>query len=132
MNDASVKANVAFTITMNIKGMKTGTFVNAQKNYFAAPQQLEGGQIVGHTHITVQKMADIASTKVLDPQDFEFFKGVNDAAVNGVASALVEDGLDAGAYRVCSINSSSNHQPVIVPVAQHGSLDDCSYFTVGA
>jgi hypothetical protein len=130
-NDDSVAANTAFTITMNIQGIKTGTFVNAQKNYFAAPQQLEGGVIVGHTHITVEKLSAIDSTEPLDPQDFEFFKGVNDAAVDGVASAEVEDGLDAGDYRVCSINSSSNHQPVIVPVAQHGSLDDCSYFTIG-
>ena len=28
---------------------------------------------------------------------------------------------------MCSINSSANHQPAIVAVAQHGSLDDCSY-----
>ena len=39
-------------------------------------------------------------------------------------------GIPAGAYRLCSINSSSNHQPVIVPVAQHGSLDDCVYVRI--
>jgi hypothetical protein len=36
-------------------------------------------------------------------------------------------GLPAGAYRMCSINSSTNHQPVLVNIAQHGSLDDCVY-----
>lgn len=29
-----------------------------------------------------------------------------------------------------SINSASNHQPVLIGVAQHGSLDDAVYFTV--
>lgn len=47
--------------------------------------------------------------------------------MNGVLTADVTAGLPAGAYRLCSINSSSNHQPVIVAVAQHGSLDDCVY-----
>lgn len=28
-----------------------------------------------------------------------------------------------------SINSASNHQPVLIGVAQHGSLDDAVYFT---
>ena len=32
-------------------------------------------QIVGHVHVTVQPMDDIKSTKVLDPQNFDFFKG---------------------------------------------------------
>lgn len=29
-----------------------------------------------------------------------------------------------------SINAASNHQPVLIGVAQHGSLDDAIYFTV--
>jgi hypothetical protein len=52
---------------------------------------------------------------------------VNDAAVGGVLTVTVTGGVPAGAYRICTINSSSNHQPVIVPIAQHGSLDDCTY-----
>lgn len=55
------------------------------------------------------------------------FQGVNTKAVGGVLTADVTTGLPAGAYRLCSINSSSNHQPAIVPIAQHGSLDDCVY-----
>lgn len=30
------------------------------------------------------------------------------------------------------MNSASNHQPVIMPVAQRGAQDDCQKFTVGA
>lgn len=129
--DATIQANTAFTVDMAIANMETGVFVNAQTNYFAAPQQLNGqGQIIGHTHIVIELLDSLEQTTVTNPQDFEFFKGVNDPAANGIASAVVDDGLEAGAYRVCSINASSNHQPVIVPVAQHGALDDCSYFTV--
>ena len=33
---------------------------------------------------------------------------------------------------MCSMTRSSNHQPVLVPVAQRGAQDDCKKFTVGA
>jgi len=130
-NGGSVKANTAFTISMAVSNLVTGNFVNAQENYFAAPQQLDGsGKIVGHTHFIVELLnGGLAQTTPTDPGTFAFFKGVNGAAVNGVVSEDVTDGLPAGAYRLCSINSAANHQPVIVPVAQHGALDDCSYFT---
>lgn len=40
-------------------------------------------------------------------------------------------GLPAGNYRVCTMTSSSNHQPVLMPVAQRGAQDDCQKFVVG-
>ncbi|KAJ4485507.1 hypothetical protein J3R30DRAFT_1365669 [Lentinula aciculospora] len=129
-NGGTVAANTEFTITMNINNLDTGNFVNANENYFAAPQQLNGqGQIIGHTHVVIEALSDVGQTTVTNPQQFAFFKGVNTAAVNGAVTADVTSGVPAGAYRLCSINSSSNHQPVIVPIAQHGSLDDCVYFT---
>jgi hypothetical protein len=42
-----------------------------------------------------------------------------------VSTADVSNRLPAGAYRLCSIDAAANHQPVIVPIAQHGFLDDC-------
>ncbi|KAJ3713577.1 hypothetical protein C8R42DRAFT_713133 [Lentinula raphanica] len=136
-NGGTIPADTAFTITMNINNLDTGNFVNANENYFAAPQQLNSqGLIIGHTHFVIETLSDLAQTTPTDPQKFAFFKGVNTAAVNGAVSVdvtatntSVPDGLPAGTYRLCSINSSSNHQPVIVPIAQHGSLDDCVYFT---
>ncbi|KAJ4471362.1 hypothetical protein C8J55DRAFT_157849 [Lentinula edodes] len=127
-NGATIAANTEFTITMNINNLDTGNFVNANENYFAAPQQLSAqGQIIGHTHVVIEALSDLAQTTPTNPQQFAFFKGVNTAAVNGAVTADVTSGVPAGAYRLCSINSSSNHQPVIVPIAQHGSLDDCVY-----
>ncbi|KAJ3858623.1 hypothetical protein EV359DRAFT_52025, partial [Lentinula novae-zelandiae] len=122
-NGDTIAANTEFTITMNINNLDTGNFVNANENYFAAPQQLSAqGQIIGHTHVVIEALSDLAQTTPTNPQQFAFFKGVNTAAVNGAVTADVTSGVPAGAYRLCSINSSSNHQPVIVPIAQHGSL----------
>jgi hypothetical protein len=129
-NGGTVTANQAFTISMNIQNIETGNFVNAEANYFAAPQQLNSaGQIIGHTHVVVEAIPSVDSTALTNPQNFAFFKGIDAAAVNGVTTANVTAGLPAGAYRLCSITSSANHQPAIVAVAQHGNIDDCVYFT---
>jgi len=131
-NGASVPANQAFTLQISIKNLATGNFVNAQKNYFAAPQQLQGGVIKGHSHAVIEKLTAIDQTTPTNPREFAFFKGLNAAAQGGILTADVTNGVPAGAYRVCTINTASNHQPAIVPIAQHGALDDCSYFTATA
>ncbi|KXN87552.1 hypothetical protein AN958_08486 [Leucoagaricus sp. SymC.cos] len=132
-NGDVVKANTAFTITMAIQGMQTGFFVNANENYFAAPQFLNAqGQIQGHSHVVVEQLNAIDQTTPTDPRKFAFFKGLNAAAQNGQLTASVDKGLPAGVYKLSSINSAANHQPVLVPIAQHGSLDDAVYFTVTA
>lgn len=127
-NGDTIKSNTAFTITMAIRGMETGFFVNADENYFAAPQFLNNnGQIQGHSHVVVEALDAIDQTTPLDPQKFAFFKGLNAAAQNGQLTAAVDQGLPAGVYKLSSINSAANHQPVLVPIAQHGSLDDAVY-----
>jgi len=132
-NFDTIKAGQTFTIEMTIKNMETGFFVNAQANYFAAPQQLnKGGQIQGHSHVVIEKLDSLDQTRPTDPKKFAFFKGLNAAAKNGKLTATVDKGLQPGVYRMSSINTSSNHQPVLVPIAQHGFLDDAIYFTVTA
>ncbi|EIM23634.1 hypothetical protein WALSEDRAFT_35214 [Wallemia mellicola CBS 633.66] len=130
-NGDTIPANQDFTIQMAVRNIDTGNFVNPNTNYFAAPQTTNNnGIIVGHSHVVVEELPNLETTQPLDPTNFAFFKGLNEEAQNGVLTAQVSKGLPAGDYRMCSINSSANHQPVIVAVAQHGSLDDCSYFTV--
>jgi hypothetical protein len=132
-NGDTIAANTAFTISMAIKGMQTGFFTDADASYFSAPQQLNGqGQIQGHSHVVIEQLSALDQTTPTDPTKFAFFKGLNDAAANGVLTADVTAGLPAGVYKLSSINSASNHQPVLVPIAQHGSLDDAIYFTVSA
>jgi len=132
VNMQNIAANQAFTVQMAIANMETGNFVNAQQNYFAAPQQLNAqGQIVGHSHIVIEPLSSITQTTPTDPTKFSFFQGLNAAAVGGVLTADVSAGLPAGSYPVSSIHTAAHPQPALVPVAQHGSLDDAVYFTVG-
>jgi hypothetical protein len=111
-----------------IQGMETGHFVNAQQNYFAAPQQINAqGQVQGHSHVVVEALDSLTQTTPTDPTKFAFFKGLNAAAANGILTADVSAGLPAGTYKVSTINTAANHQPILVPIAQHGSLDDVVY-----
>jgi len=130
----NIAANTDFTVSVQTSGLAAGSFTNAQATYYAAPQDLSSsGQIIGHTHITVQDMgSSLTPTKALDPTAFVFFRGINDDGNGkGLLSATVTGGLPAGNYRVCTMSSSSNHQPVLMPVAQRGAQDDCQKFTVG-
>jgi len=128
---SEIPANQPFTISMAINNLQTGNFVNAQNNYYSAPQQVNGdGNIIGHTHVVVELLDSLNQTTPTDPRKFAFFKGVNGVAQGGIVTADVTAGLPAGTYRLASINAAANHQPVVVAVAQHGSLDDMVYFTV--
>lgn len=133
-NGQVIQADTAFTLQMKIGNLQTGNFVNPNANYYAAPQTVNGGgDIIGHSHVTIQKIDDVASPNPLDPTVFAFFKGFNNVAANGILTADVPaPGLPSGFYRMCSINAAANHQPVLVAVAQHGSLDDCVYFQCAA
>ena len=127
-NGGNVAALTPFTISLAIQGMETGNFVNAEQNYFAAPQQLNAaGQVIGHSHVVVELLSSSTQTTPTNPTKFAFFKGLNAAAVNGILTANVTNGLPAGSYKVSTINTAANHQPILVPIAQHGSLDDAVY-----
>ena len=130
-NGDTIEANQAFTMQMAIKNMKTGTFVNPDTNYFAAPQQVNSaGNVQGHSHVVIDFLDALDQTTPTNPSRFAFFKGLNAAAVNGVLTADVTQGLPAGAYRLASINTAANHQPILVAIAQHGSLDDMIYVSI--
>ncbi|KAI0286726.1 hypothetical protein BGY98DRAFT_8934 [Russula aff. rugulosa BPL654] len=132
VNGQDIAPNTAFTISMAIQNLETGNFVNADQNYYAAPQQVNAqGDIIGHSHFTVSAISSFTDATPANPGTFAFFKGVNSAAVNGVLSEPVAAGLPTGVYRLCSINTDANHMPCLVAVAQHGTLDDCVYFSVG-
>ena len=131
LNGGTVAANQPFTISVAVARFETGNFVNAQLNYFSAPQQLNAqGQIRGHSHVVVEELDSLTQTTPTDPRRFAFFKGLNAAAVNGVLTADVTNGLPAGVYKVSTINTASNHQPVLLPVAQHGSPEDVVYVSI--
>ena len=133
--DTTLQIGQAFDITVKVRGLAAGTFTNPDLTYYAAPQQLNSrGQILGHSHVTVQLLDAIDTQNIPDPDKFEFFKGINDAGDGqGTLKASVSNGFPvAGIYRVCTMTSAGNHQPVLMPVAQRGAQDDCVRFTVSA
>ena len=115
-----------------IKNLDTGFFTNTASNYYSAPQTLgDSGNVRGHSHFVIEALDSINQTTPLDNTKFAFFQGVNTAADGqGNLNVQVTAGLPAGTYRVASINAAANHQPVLAPVAQHGSLDDMVYVSL--
>lgn len=121
----TIPANQTFNIVMAVSNLDTGFFVNADDNYFAAPQQVGStGNIQGHSHVVIERLTSLTQTTPTTPNSFVFFKGLNDAAVDGQLNVTVPGGVGPGTYRLASINTAANHQPALVAVAQHGSLDD--------
>ena len=101
--------------------------MNAEENYFAAPQQVNAqGLAIGHSHVVIEQLKAFNQTETTDPTQFKFFKGLNDPGKNGVLTVLVEGGLQKGFYRAATITAAANHQPVLVAVAQRGTVDDAS------
>ena len=127
-----IPSDTDFTITVQMANIVAGSFTDADATYYAGPQFLQGGSVVGHTHVTVQDLGkNLNPTAALDATQFAFFKGINDAGNGeGLLSANVTGGLPAGNYRVCTMAAASNHQPVLMPVAQRGTPDDCTKFVV--
>ncbi|KAH8815564.1 hypothetical protein F5884DRAFT_871910 [Xylogone sp. PMI_703] len=129
---APIPSDTTFNITVQMSGIEAGAFTNADATYYAAPQQLVNGVVQGHTHVTVQDLGkDLNPKNAPDPTQFAFFKGINDPGNGrGLLTAVVTGGLPAGNYRVCTMASASNHQPALMPVAQRGTVDDCTKFVV--
>ena len=74
-NGDTIAANTAFNISMAINNLQTGAFVNAEENYFAAPQQLNvQGLIIGHSHVVIETLQALDQTSPTDPTKFAFFK----------------------------------------------------------
>lgn len=134
-NMAVLPADTTFQVTLAVKELQTGFFVNPDTNYFAAPQQIDptSGQIQGHAHFVIEALQSLTQTTPTDPNKFAFFLGLNGKAdAKGQLYANVTGGLPEGTYKMSTIISAMNHQPVLVAVAQHGALDDQIYFTVVA
>ncbi|POR32542.1 Uncharacterized protein TPAR_07255 [Tolypocladium paradoxum] len=132
-NDTSnIAAGEPFTVQLRVLNLEAGAFTDPDTTYYSAPQALnDNGQIIGHTHVTIQSTGTTLNPQnPLNPQKPAFFKGIDDAGNKGILSAAVS-GLKAGNYRVCSMSSAANHQPVLMPVAERGAQDDCVRFTVG-
>ncbi|CAG8478580.1 9549_t:CDS:1 [Racocetra fulgida] len=134
---STVPANQNFTLAIKIINLQTGYFSDSDSEYYTMPQVLnEEGIIKGHCHVVIQKLTyDKDGEIVPNPNIFAFFKGLYDPAndhgiLETEVGTALGPGLPSGRYRICTMVSSYTHQPVIMPVAQRGSQDDCIRFTV--
>jgi hypothetical protein len=95
--DNSLIANTTFTILLNVINLETGKFTNAAETYYAAPQQVNAqGNVIGHTHVVIQKLDSLNQITPLDNTKFVFFKGVDAAAVDGKVQVEVTGGIPKG------------------------------------
>lgn len=134
-SNENVKADTNFTVQVRTRGIQLGTFLDPKKFYYKRPQILnKNGFMIGHQHIACQQF-DLGTVTPMDPNKLAFFKGMDtqpntENDLFAVVSRPDKAGLAAGNYRCCTITGSESHQPGIMPVAKHGSLDDCVRFTV--
>lgn len=114
-----LQPNTQFNVQVQLTNLVAGSFTDPINTYYSAPQELQGGNVVGHCHVTIQDLNNnIAPQQPPDPKKFAFFKGINDDGNGaGLLQATVTGGLPAGTYRICTMNSASNHQPVLMPVS---------------
>ncbi|KAJ7264865.1 hypothetical protein B0H12DRAFT_1011763, partial [Mycena haematopus] len=131
-NGDTIAANAPMTIGLAVTNLATGNFANDDTNYLAAPQQLDSsGQIQGHPFIVIEQVP--SGPTVSNPALFTFFKGMTGVADStGVLTTAVSNGLPVGSYRLSSIIAATNGQPVLMPVLQHGAVDDAIYVRVWA
>ncbi|KAI8845539.1 hypothetical protein BC829DRAFT_419464 [Chytridium lagenaria] len=121
-NLAELRAGQAFDVKIKNVNIQTGFFDNPQLKYYATPQTLNAQGII-QEHWDGQNPPDAIN--------FQFFKGLNAPDVNGVHTTTVTaDKVTPGNYRICSITGTFGHQPVVMPVAQRGSQDDCIRITI--
>ncbi|KAK1234597.1 hypothetical protein PQX77_002198 [Marasmius sp. AFHP31] len=131
LNGAVLAINDPFTIRLGVNNLATGNSVNSQTNYLAAPQQVDSsGLVLGHTAIVIEKLETLNQTAPTNPSIFDFFMAAINQLTNGFHGFNVTNGLPAGSYRLSSITTDANHHPIMVPLLQHGSIDDAVYVSV--
>ncbi|KAK5661802.1 hypothetical protein OQA88_9904 [Cercophora sp. LCS_1] len=124
-------ANTTFEIVVQTRNLHAGFQTNPAAAYYTAPQDLDdNGLVLGHCHVVVERLESLRTTVAPDPTQFVFFKGINDKDDGGVLRAQVTAGLPSGWYRICTMIAASNHQPVVMPMAQRGTQNDCTKFAV--
>lgn len=73
-----------------------------------------------HIQVTVQELiGSLTPQTPPDPNSVVHFKGIDNAADGNGELTDIVPGLPPGFYRVCTMASASNHQPVIMPVAKY-------------
>ena len=130
-NNEQIVLGTNFTIVIKSVNIEYGFFDDPATLYYLSPQRLNSNGIIqGHNHVAIQKL--LGPGVVPSAQNPLFFKGLNDASLDGTLSAEVNGALftEVGEYRLCTSSASQGHQPVLSPVARRFFQDDCIRFTI--
>lgn len=130
-NNAVISLGTNFTITIKSLNIEYGFFDDPASLYYLSPQRLNANGIIqGHNHVAIQKL--LGPGEVPSAQNPLFFKGLNDASLDGTLSTEVNGAVftETGEYRLCTSSASQGHQPVLSPVARRFFQDDCIRFTI--
>jgi hypothetical protein len=101
-----------FTVRVAVRNFQAGNFTNPDSTYMSGPNEVNAdGNIIGHSHIVVERLIALNQTSPMDPKAFELFVNLNEGAVDGVLSFDVIGGLPVGVYRIATFHTGSNHQP---------------------
>ncbi|TFK39413.1 hypothetical protein BDQ12DRAFT_55655 [Crucibulum laeve] len=136
-NFGAIKENTTFTVQLAVMNFNTGLFANEDSKFLSAPQTASTASdgtlfLEGHAFIMIEELSAIDQTIPTDPQRFSFVKGISNFAVDSILSGAVTSGLPAGFYRLSCVLTAINHQPVLVPIHEHGAIHDIIYFTANA
>ena len=111
-NFATLAKNDPFTVQLAIRHVETGWFTNPQSTYMSSPVEVgASGDVIGHSHIVIEKLSGFGQTDPTDPRYFVFYKALGDPEENGVLSTVIAGGLPAGYYRIATFPVGANHQP---------------------
>ncbi|KAF9491932.1 hypothetical protein BDN71DRAFT_1592014 [Pleurotus eryngii] len=126
-NGDNLPAQTSFTISLAVLNFQTGSLANPQKSFLAAPQQVNAqGLIIGHAKVVIEVLTGFDQTTPTDPTKFTFFHHISSQAIGGILTADVSKGLPDGYYRLTSILSATNSQPVLLPFPNN-MADDAVY-----
>ncbi|KAF9479583.1 hypothetical protein BDN70DRAFT_686268 [Pholiota conissans] len=119
--------NMSISVTLATNNLATGNAVNPDTNYLAAPQQLDSnGLVLGHYHLIVDALESFGQASPTDPTK-PIFSAELGTPTQSLSTTI---SLPIGFYRISAIAHAANHQPVIPPIDQHGSLNDVVYIIV--
>ncbi|EGF79024.1 hypothetical protein BATDEDRAFT_37164 [Batrachochytrium dendrobatidis JAM81] len=128
---ARVDPSVELSVTFIVQNLDTGFALNPDTEFLLAPQTIgkDSGFIEGLVNLVIQQLTGISAP---DSRNFSFFVSLTNPSPDGSYTVTVPPKtLNAtGDYRICTMATSASFHPVIMPVAQRGSQDDCIRITV--
>ncbi|KAJ7805884.1 hypothetical protein B0H14DRAFT_2382339, partial [Mycena olivaceomarginata] len=130
-NGEILAPNAPMTVGLAVTNLAMGNLAHLTTSFLGAPQQLDAnGNIQGHPLVVVDQLSSFNQLEPTNPKLFLFAKGI--AALpdsTGVVTTTLP-GLPVGFYGVTSIIRATNGQPVLLPILQHGAVDDAIYVWV--